>query len=115
MVPENAVAQSLYDALIGNKIRGFPHHDIADACGVGFRVEKTHADGRRGFSEGQIAQFVEDDEDQALPLQSGGGERQMPDWLSRRPHLDFDVVAKAIQAVHQLALGKIGEIAMHHA
>ncbi len=39
----------------------------------------------------------------------------MSDWLGRRPHLDFNVVAEAIQAIHQLALGQVGEISVHHA
>jgi len=37
-------------------------------------------------------------------LWSGGYKSQVPDRLGRRPHLDFDVVAEAIQTVHQLAL-----------
>ncbi len=52
----------------------------------------------------------------ALSLgQSGGCERQVSGWLGRRPHLDFDVVAEAIQTIHQLALRQIGEVAAHHA
>ena len=37
-------------------------------------------------------------------LRSGGCKRQVADRLGCRPHLDFDVVAEAVQAVHQLAL-----------
>jgi len=35
--------------------------------------------------------------------------------LGRAPDLDLDVIAKAVQALHQLALGKVGEIAAHQA
>ena len=38
----------------------------------------------------------------------------MPDWRGRRSHLDLDVVAEAIQAIHQLAFGQVGEVVMHH-
>lgn len=38
----------------------------------------------------------------------------MPHRLSRRPDLDFNVVAQPVQTVHQLALGQIGEVAPQH-
>jgi len=40
-------------------------------------------------------------------------EFQMPDRRRSRPHLDFDVVAEPIQAIHQLPLRQIGEVAAH--
>ena len=39
----------------------------------------------------------------------------MPHRRSRRPHLDFNVIAQPVQAVHQLALGQIGKISAQHA
>ena len=46
----------------------------------------------------------------SLRVSSGGesssdSQHQMPDRLRSRFHLDFDVVAEPIQAVHKLALG----------
>ena len=38
----------------------------------------------------------------------------MPHRLSRRPDLDFNVVAQSVQTVPQLALGQIGEVAPQH-
>src|SRR5262245_54346838 len=38
----------------------------------------------------------------------------MTDWRCGRVHLDLDVVPETIQAVHQLALRKVGEVAAHH-
>ncbi len=46
--------------------------------------------------------------------QSSNSQRQMPDIRLGRPHLEFDVIAQARQAIHQLALGKIAEVATHH-
>ena len=45
---------------------------------------------------------------------SNDGKRQMPNRLGRGPHTDLDVVTKTIQALHQLALGQIGEVTTHH-
>jgi hypothetical protein len=38
----------------------------------------------------------------------------MPNRCRSRLQLDFDVVTQPIQAIHQLALGEIGEITPHH-
>ena len=38
----------------------------------------------------------------------------MPDFRLGRPHLDLNVVAQPGEAVHQLTLGKIAEVAAHH-
>ena len=45
------------------------------------------------------------------PSASTDGERQVTDRLGRRLHRDLDVVPEPVQAVHQLALGQIGEVA----
>src|SRR5208282_4347032 len=41
-------------------------------------------------------------------------QRQMTDRLARRLHLDFNIVTKAVQARHQLALGQVCEVAAQH-
>lgn len=38
----------------------------------------------------------------------------MPDFRLGRPHLDFNVIAQPGEAIHQLALGQIAEVAAHH-
>ena len=41
-------------------------------------------------------------------------QRQMSEGLGRWSHLDLDVVAEAVQAVHQLAFRQVCKIAAHH-
>ena len=49
-----------------------------------------------------------------IDVRQSVGERQVPDWRSRWPYFDLDVVAEAIQTIHQLAFRQVGEVAMHH-
>ena len=49
-----------------------------------------------------------------LPAGSGRSEPQVPDFGLGWVNFDFNVVAQAGQAVHQLALRQVGEVAAHH-
>ena len=48
------------------------------------------------------------------PLSLRKRQHQMPHWLRRRPHLDLNVVAQPVQAVHELALRQVGEVTTQH-
>ncbi len=50
----------------------------------------------------------------AITARSSHIQRQTSDWLGRELHLDFNIVSKAVQARHQLALGQVGEVAAQH-
>ena len=45
---------------------------------------------------------------------SGRRKHQMPDLSLGRTNLDFNVVAKPREAIHQFSLGQIGEVTTHH-
>ena len=59
-------------------------------------------------SEGYIQQTLH------LPEGLGSSEPQVPDFGLGWVNFDFNVVAQAGQAVHQLALRQVGEVAAHH-
>lgn len=59
-------------------------------------------------SEGYIQQTLH------LPEGSGRSKPQVPDFGLGWVNFDFNVVAQAGQAVHQLALRQVGEVAAHH-
>lgn len=59
-------------------------------------------------SEGYIQQTLH------LPEGLGRSEPQVPDVGLGWVNFDFNVVAQAGQAVHQLALRQVGEVAAHH-
>lgn len=56
---------------------------------------------------------------QRLQRDAGSGpsskrQHQMPHGFGRGPHLDFNVITQAVQAVHELALRQVGKVTAQH-